>query len=210
LARKPESKPGTQFVYSNQGYTIAGVMVERAGGKTWEDLLRSMLFEPLGMTTAGFGAPASLGKVDQPWGHTKVLVLGRRPVPPGPQADNPLAISPAGAVHCSLGDLAKYAAFHMAGERGESKLLKAESFKKLHTVVEGNKDYALGWVVLKRPWANGRALMHNGSNTMFYVVVWMAPDKNCAVIVAANVGVSLGFKGCDEVAGNLINQYFGE
>jgi CubicO group peptidase (beta-lactamase class C family) len=209
LARKPEAKPGTKFIYSNQGYTIAGVMLEKATGKTWEDLLRSMLFEPLGMTTAGFGAPASVGKVDQPWGHSKKLLSAREPVPPGPNADNPLAISPAGAVHCSMGDLAKYAAFHMAGERGESKLLTDESFKKLHTAVADNDDYALGWIVLKRPWANGRALMHNGSNTMFYVVVWMAPDKNCAVIVASNIGVDEAFAGCDEAAGKLIKQYFG-
>ena len=210
LARKPEAKPGTKFIYSNQGYSIAGVMLEKATGKTWEDLLRAMLFEPLGMTTAGFGAPASVDKVDQPWGHTKTIFSGSEPVPPGPGADNPLAISPAGAVHCSMGDLAKYAAFHMAGERGESKLLKAESFKKLHTAVADNDDYALGWMVLKRAWANGRALMHNGSNTMFYVVVWMAPEKNCAVIVASNIGVDEAFEGCDEVAGKLIDQYFGK
>jgi CubicO group peptidase (beta-lactamase class C family) len=210
LARKAEAKPGTKFIYSNQGYTIAGVMLEKATGKTWEDLLRSMLFEPLGMTTAGFGAPASIDKVDQPWGHTKKMFSGSEPVPPGPRADNPLAISPAGAVHCSMGDLAKYAAFHMAGERGKSELLKAESFKKLHTAVADNDDYALGWKVLKRSWANGRALMHNGSNTMFYVVVWMAPEKNCAVIVASNIGVDAAFGGCDEVAGKLIDQYFGK
>ncbi len=210
LARKPESKPGTQFAYSNQGYAIAGVMLEKVSGRTWEDLLRSMLFEPLGMTRAGFGAPASPGKVDQPWGHASGLVSGPKPVPPGPRADNPLAISPAGAVHCSMGDLAKYAAFHMAGERGESRLLGAESFKKLHTVAAGNDDYALGWLVLQRPWAKGRALMHNGSNTMFYVVVWLAPEKNCAVVVATNVGSSKGFKGCDEAAGKLIRQHFGD
>ena len=95
----------------------------------------------------------------------------------------------------------------MAGERGESKLLKAESFKKLHTAVGGD-DYALGWVVLKRKWAGDRALMHNGSNTMFYVVVWMAPDRNCAVIVATNVGSDAAFEGCDEAAGKLIKQFF--
>jgi CubicO group peptidase (beta-lactamase class C family) len=208
LARKPEVKPGTKHIYSNQGYTIAGVVLEKAAGKTWEDLLRSMLFEPLGMSTAGFGAPASVDKVDQPWGHTKKIFSGREPVPPGPRADNPLAISPAGAVHCSLGDLAKYAAFHMAGERGKSKLLKAESFKKLHTAVADNDDYALGWMVRKRGWANGRALMHNGSNTMFYVVVWMAPEINCAVIVASNIGVGEAFAGCDEAAVKLIEQFF--
>jgi len=210
LARKPEAEPGSKFIYSNQGYTIAGVMLEKATGKTWEDLLRSMLFEPLAMTTAGLGAPASVDKVDQPWGHTKTLLSGVEAVPSGPGADNPVAISPAGAVHCSVGDLAKYAAFQMAGERGESKLLKAESFKKLHTAVADNHDYALGWMVLKRPWANGRALMHNGSNTMFYVIVWMAPEKNCAVIVASNIGVNEAFEGCDEVAGKLIEQYFGK
>jgi CubicO group peptidase (beta-lactamase class C family) len=206
LACEPEAKPGTKYIYSNQGYTIAGVMLEKAAGKTWEELLRSMLFEPLGMTTAGFGTPASPGKVDQPWGHT-ASTSGGEPVPPGPGADNPLAISPAGAVHCSVGDLAKYAAFHLAGERGESKLLKAESFKKLHAAISDNLNYALGWVAMKRGWAKGRELWHNGSNTMFYVVVWLAPDQNSAVIVATNIGGDAASKGCDEAAVKLISQF---
>lgn len=205
LARKPEAKPGTRHIYSNQGYAIAGVMLEKAAGKSWEELLRTMLFEPLGMTSAGFGAPATPGKVDQPWGHTKGLLRGMDSVPPGPKADNPPAIGPAGTVHCSLADLAKYAAFHLSGERGGSKLLNGESFKKLHTST--GDDYALGWVVLEREWAGGRALMHNGSNTMFYIVVWMAPEKDCAVIVATNVGVDPAAEGCDEAAGNLIRQF---
>ena len=207
LARKPETKPGTKKAYSNQGYAIAGVMLENATGEAWEDLMRSMLFEPLGMSTAGFGAPATVGEVDQPWGHSKKPLTGITPVPPGPRADNPPAIGPAGTVHCSLPDLAKYVMFHLSGEQGTSELLRAESFKKLHT--SAGDEYALGWSVLERPWAGGRALMHNGSNTMFYVVVWMAPDRNSAVIVATNAGGSnVSFYGCDEVAGNLIREHF--
>jgi len=38
----------------------------------------------------------------------------------------------------------------------------------------------------------------------------MAPEKNCAVIVASNAGAEEAFKGCDEVAGRLIEQYFGK
>ena len=205
LAEKPEAKPGAKHIYSNQGYAIAGVMLEKAAGKTWEELMRQMLFEPLGMNSAGFGAPGTPGEVDQPWGHTKGLFRGIKPIPPGPMADNPPAISPAGRVHCSLVDLARYAAAHMAGEQGDSELLNAESFKKLHT--SAGDDYALGWVVLQRPWAGGQALMHNGSNTMFYIVVWLAPKKNCAVIVATNVGVDAAFAGCDEAAGELIKQF---
>ena len=109
-------------------------------------------------------------------------------------------------MHCSLPDLAQYVTFHLSGEDIASDLLKPASFKKLHTPVGDN--YALGWVVLEREWAGGRALMHNGSNTMFYVVVWMAPERNCAVIVAANIGVDAAFAGCDEAAGKLIKQFF--
>jgi CubicO group peptidase (beta-lactamase class C family) len=205
LARKPEAKPGAKYIYSNQGYAIAGVMLEQAAQKPWEELMRAMLFEPLGMNSAGFGAPATPGNVDQPWGHTKGLLAGLEPVPPGPKADNPPAIGPAGTVHCSLPDLARYVAAHLAGEQGASRLLKPASFKKLHTPV--GDDYALGWVVLERKWAGGRALMHNGSNTMFYIVVWMAPERNCAVIVATNMGKE-AFAGCDEAAGKLIQQFF--
>ncbi len=199
LSRKPEADAGTKFIYSNQGYAIAGVMLERTSGKSWEDLMRTMLFEPLGMKSAGFGAPATPDKVDQPSGHTSKLFFGIKPVPPGPGADNPLAISPAGAVHCSMEDLAKYVSFHMAGERGQSKLLKAETFKKLHTPVAGG-DYALGWVVLERKWAHGRTLMHNGSNTMFYAVIWAAPNRDCAIVVATNIGSSKADDACDDAA----------
>jgi CubicO group peptidase (beta-lactamase class C family) len=207
LARKPEAKAGAKYIYSNQGYAIAGVMLEKAAGKTWEELMRTLLFEPLGMNSAGFGAPATPGEIDQPWGHTKGSFSGFESVPPGPRADNPAAIGPAGTVHCSLPDLARYVLFHLAGEQGDSDLLKAASFKKLHT--SAGDDYALGWIVLARKWAGGRALMHNGSNTMFYVVIWMAPERNGAVIVATNVGgMDAAFSGCNEAAEQLIQQFF--
>jgi CubicO group peptidase (beta-lactamase class C family) len=206
LGRRPEMKKDAKYIYSNAGYTVAGVMLERASGKTWEELMRTMLFEPLGMESAGFGPPASAGKVDQPWGHRKLLLGGLEPVPPGPMADNPLAISPAGAVHCSVRDLAKYAAFHLAGNRGAGKFLDSESFKKLHMPV-GDGDYSLGWVVVDREWARGKALTHIGSNTMFCVVAWLAPERNFALVVATNAGVDVALSGCDEAAGMLIKTF---
>jgi CubicO group peptidase (beta-lactamase class C family) len=139
-------------------------MLEQAAGKPWEELMRAMLFEPLGMHSAGFGAPATPGKVDQPWGHTKKPLSAPESVPPGPRADNPPAIGPAGTVHCSLPDLAQFIVFRLGGERGASELLNAESFTKLHT--SAGDDYALGWVVLERKWAGGRALMHNGYDVL--------------------------------------------
>jgi CubicO group peptidase (beta-lactamase class C family) len=201
----PVAAPGTRFIYSNAGYAMAGAMIERVAGKPWEDLIREMLFAPLEMGTAGFGAPAAPGQVDQPWGHPAGL-LGLKPVPPGPRADNPPAIAPAGTVHCSIGDLAKYAAFHLRGARGTARLLKAATFKKLHTPVAG-QDYALGWLAVPREWAGGLALTHTGSNTMFFAVIWLAPAKDFGVVVATNLGGRRAEQGCDKTAWTLIQDY---
>jgi hypothetical protein len=152
------------------------------------------------MDSAGFGPPGTKGQVDQPWGHTRKL-LATIPL----QEDNPPAIAPAGRVHCSLDDLARYAVFQMEGER-QGQLLKPETFRKLHTPPKG-EEYACGWICVDRGWAGGRALMHNGSNTMWYLVMWLAPQKDFAVIAATNTGVGDTFSGCDDVAAAMIHQW---
>jgi CubicO group peptidase (beta-lactamase class C family) len=161
----PAVPPGTEFLYSNAGYAIAGVMAERVTGEAWEDLMRRMLFEPLGMTSAGFGAPGDLSAIDEPRGHDAGW-FRTTPVEPGPQADNPPAIGPAGTVNCSLPDWAKFVRLHLRGERGETRLLKPETFVRLHAPPAGG-DYAMGWGV-RQDAKEGRVLLHAGSNTYWY------------------------------------------
>ena len=185
LEMKPTSEPGTQYEYSNLGFVVAGVMLETVGGKSWEELMQERVFEPLGMKSAGFGGAASRGKEDQPWGHRNK----KTPQPPGPGDDNPDVVGPAGTVHCSLPDLARYVQMHLNHETG-SVLEKKATFEILQTIAEGNDDYACGWVVTERPWANGPAIFHNGSNTMNYCVIWMAPARKFATIAVTNIGVN--------------------
>jgi len=201
LSEPPEAPPGTKMIYSNQGYAIAGAMLETISKVPFERLIAEKLFDPLRMKTAGFGVPGEIGKTAQPWGHTKRLNL-TVPV----QEDNPPAIAPAGRVHCSLDDLAKFVRLHLTNGKGVD-WLKPEDFTRLHTPPDGG-DYACGWVVVKRGWAgNGPALMHNGSNTMWYLVMWLAPEKNFAVIAATNFGGPEAAKACDDVAGAMIQKW---
>jgi CubicO group peptidase (beta-lactamase class C family) len=197
LAQPPATAPGTKMIYSNQGYTIVGAMLEKIAGKSWEDLITEKLFKPLHMDSAGIGPPGTIGKVDQPWGHTQKLLPT--------QNDNPPAIAPAGRVHCSLDDLARYAIFQMEGEQNGG-LLKAETFRKLHTPTDGG-DYACGWVIAKRDWAGGDAIWHNGSNTYWYVLMWLAPKKDFSVIVATNIYGTDATTGCNEVVGAMIRKW---
>ena len=118
------------------------------------------------------------------------------------QQDNPPAIGPAGTVHCSLDDVARYTIFHMRRTQAGG-LLKPETLAKLHTPPVGS-SYACGWIVVKRYWAGGNALMHNGSNTMWYMVMWLAPEKNFSVVVATNIAGPDAQQGCDAVAAAMI------
>jgi len=200
LRQPPEAAPGTKMIYSNQGYAIVGAMLDKLTGTPWETLITERLFKPLHMDSAGFGPPGTKGAVDQPWGHTLAMSI---PVPL--QVDNPPAIASAGRVHCSLDDLARFTIFHM--QRGRTGgLLKPETLSKLHTPAGGG-DYACGWLVLKRDWAGGNALMHNGSNTMWYVVMWLAPEKNFSVVVATNIAGPGAEQGCDEAAAAMIGKW---
>lgn len=197
LCHPPEADPGTKMIYSNQGYTIVGAMLERLTGTPWETLITEKLFKPLHMNSVGFGPPGTADKIDQPWGHVRKLSM-TIPI----QKDNPPASGPSGRVHCSLDDLARFTIFHMQHKQAGS-LLKSETLVKLHTPPKGG-DYACGWVVLKRDWADGTALMHNGTNTMWYVVMWLAPEKNFSVVVATNIAGSDAENGCDEAATEMI------
>lgn len=202
LAKEPATAPGTRFAYSNSGYVIAGTMCERVTGQAWEDLLREHLFGPLGMTTAGFGPPGRADTADQPWGH-ELSGLTWKALPPGAEADNPAVIGPAGTVHCSLGDWARYAAFHLRGARGEEGRPRPETFKKLRTDVHGD-EYAFGWLVVERAWAKGKTLAHDGSNTFWYATIWLAPQRNVAYLAATNLGTDKATSACHKVVDELI------
>jgi CubicO group peptidase (beta-lactamase class C family) len=202
LSEPPDSEPGGKFLYSNRSYAVAGAMAEKVADDSWENLMQKQVFQPLGMQSCGFGAMGTPGKIDQPWQHT-LVGKSHNAIEPGPQADNPPVIGPAGTVHCSIVDWGKFVTAHLRGEAGQPGILKPETFKRLHTSSFGG-DYAFGWMVIDRPWAGGRALTHAGSNTMNFAIVWMAPAKDFAVLVMTNQAGGETFNACDAAAAALI------
>jgi CubicO group peptidase (beta-lactamase class C family) len=203
LSRPPEAAPGTKFIYSNAGFSIAGAMAERALDTPYEELMRKYIFGPLDMKSAGFGAPGTMGKIDQPRGHH----ADGKPVEVGPGSDNPIAITPAGRVHCSLPDWAKYVTAHTLGEKdaddGGKHLLPAASFVKLHKPFsDDGSNYAMGWVASGK--SGERRLWHNGSNTMWYAEATIALDEGWAVLVGVNEGPEPGQKASTKATAALI------
>ena len=179
LAEKPAFPCGSEVLYSNLGYVIAGVVIEKKLNMTWEDAMRRHLFTPLKMKHASFGE----------------LYDG--------DSDNAPVLGPAGRVHCTLADWALFIADHLRGAQGKTGLLKPETYRELHSPVAG-KDAALGWFCAERGWGSGRVLTHNGCNTRHYSTAWLAPKKNMAFIVCTRQGDDVAAKACDEAVGALV------
>lgn len=200
LAKKPETKPGSTYAYSNLGYIIAGAIVEKVTGQPWEKAITEEVFKPLQMNSAGFGGTGMPGQIDQPWPHTDD---GQPTAENGPEMDNPPVMGPAGRVHCSIQDWAKFIQDQLRGARGEAALLKPESYQKLQTPPFGG-DYALGWIVVQRGWGGGTVLNHGGDNTMNFANVWVAPKRDFAILVCLNQSGDTAFQASDEAVGAMI------
>lgn len=157
----PQENVGT-FVYSNSSYVIAGVMLELIMGETWEDLIASELLDELEMHDTGFGAPTG----NQPWGHRHTGNSWEAKDPNSIFSDNPRALGPAGTIHTTLLDMAKYANFHL----GHTTLVSQEILDVLHTEVN-NSGYALGWNVSEH------GIFHSGSNANWFAQLYINIDE---------------------------------
>ena len=197
LCREPRTTPGSTFEYSNMGYVTAGAILEKLTQTSFETLLSDEVFTPLDLTSAGFGAAGTPGKIDEPYGH------GPEPVGPGPDADNLPFFAPSGTVHMSVTDFARHAAFHLTGT---PKLVTQETLELLHTPVLD--DYAFGWKIVERSWAKGKALTHQGSNTLNFASVWIAPALDFAAVGVCNLGTEEGFIAADAAIGVSLDYYF--
>ncbi|MCM8531277.1 MAG: beta-lactamase family protein [Lentisphaeraceae bacterium] len=200
LSQKPAYKPGKKFIYSNSGVAIAGMMLEKASGMSWEELLKEKIGKPLNMSTLGFGDMATPGQVDQPYSH---IFKKNKPVYIDPRfkSDNPAAIAPAGTVHCSIKDFANFTTVY-ALSGGD--FLSQSSFKKITSPIKNS--FVLGFVVAQRKWG-GEVLTHTGSNTQNFAVMWISPKRKFSVVVTTNIDSDKARKATDLVCAELIKKF---
>jgi CubicO group peptidase (beta-lactamase class C family) len=166
-----------QTSYSNAGYVVVGAMIETIMGQPWETLIAHHLFAPLRLASAGFGPPATMGKVDQPWGHVRGPDGRLRPEMPPLKVDLPTFTGPAGLVHINLSDLLTYLKAH---RDHPTAFLREASWRVLQTP-PFRPGYALGWGVDPTG-----VLTHTGSNGAWWAVVTVDRKAGLAFAYAQN------------------------
>ncbi len=183
LASLVVAEPGEQFEYSNEGFALAGAIVERVSGQGYEAFLREHLFLPIGMADTGYQAPAwpltrlPIGyRADgQVWGRT--YKNGWLPDGPG------WYLRANGGIHASLDDLYRW---HLALE--SSKVLSADARTKYLTGYvpsAGGERYAYGWGV-QTSRRGGTVVTHNGGNGFFFTDFRRYVDEGVVIIAMSN------------------------
>jgi CubicO group peptidase (beta-lactamase class C family) len=185
LQQPPFGTRGT-FAYNNVGYVVAGAMLERALGTSFEAAVASQIFAPLGMTDAAWGPQAPAGSTTQPAAH-RLQANGSWSVLEG--YDLPPVFNSSGTMHMSLASWARFVRETLRVEAGTSTLVPAAVARQTTSpvvTVNPTTSYGMGWSVSTRTWANGKVLFHDGTNLGNVSLAFLAPTRGVAFLVTAN------------------------
>ena len=186
MAAPLQFSPGTDYGYSNTGYSLLGMIVERISGQNYEAFLREGLLLPTGLIETGYILPnwdrdrmAKGYRNGEPWGE----VYKRGWIEDGPNWH----LRANGGLHTTVDDMSKWLRTVQGGG-----VLDEDVVKRWTTgyVSENNgySDYGYGWVVYNHDkW--GKVITHSGSNRIFEAdFVWL-PEKDLFFYIQGNTSM---------------------
>lgn len=181
LARsKPTAPVGEKFQYFNQNYTTLGLLVEQTSGLTFDEYMRTHIFEPLDMQHT-FTNRETAERAGLAQGHNVFFGI---PIPrPQPHLGYDL---PAGFIISSARDMANYMIAQLNGGLYQGvQLVSKSSLSTMHQPPEnvvGN--YAMGWEVHE---IQGQmAVRHDGTLETFFTRVILLPESELGITILAN------------------------
>lgn len=178
-AHKPlDFEPGTKWQYSNTNYVIAGLIVEKAGGKPLYDVLQERILRPLNMSSARNTDIRKLGH-DDPQGYFRYALGPLRPA----VYEGPGWMYAAGELAMTAADLAKWDISLM-----NESILKPASYLAMETenVLQNGVGTRYGFGMTVNGLRGHRVLEHSGEVSGFTAENIVLPDDKFAVAVLTN------------------------
>jgi len=165
------------FIYSNAGYTLATLMLEKVTGKSWEQLVDKVFNKDLNLNVK-LSWPENQKHKDT-WGHS---FENGRFIPVPSTIDYHLDFTePAGDINIKLKDYIKFIQLNIQGLIGKDNYLKSNTYKFIH---KGIPNYSLGWYNI---YENGKELsVHSGTAGTYYSLVHIDRINHKAYIIFAN------------------------
>lgn len=188
---RPSKELREVFQYNNLMFMTAGVLANRVGGASWENLVRQKVFQPLGMSQSNFSVNDSQKTDDFAFPYTAVKdELKQIPF------RNIDEIGPAGSINSSVEDMIKYVQFHIdKGKVGDKQVLSEANAVQMQSpqmVVSGaspfeelgHVSYGLGLMI--GSYRGHKTVEHGGGIDGFISLLSFMPQKKVGMIVLTN------------------------
>jgi CubicO group peptidase (beta-lactamase class C family) len=204
--REQVSPVGVHFSYNNAGFSLAGYIIEKVTGKSYQEAVRELVIEPLGLESVCFDPGDAMTyrfavghqedgndvKVARPWAL-------------------PRSLYPVGAIICHVKDLLRYARFHLGDgetEEGE-RLLSPKSMVQMQSPqvsIWGEKQMmGLSWFIDQV--SDTHQISHGGGTKGQITLLVLVPEHDFAVAVFTNA--DLGGHVTRAVSREIMKQYLG-
>ena len=167
--------PGTRFQYSGEGYVFLGRAIEAITGRPLAEAIRTLVFDPLGMTRSSFIWETRFEN-DAAVGHGRFGEARKRTRPPVARAPSSLQTT-----------ASDYARFLQAMLNGAGLLPQSWQLMQTPAVdVSPGVSWGLGWAIEKD--STGNTLAHHGDNSDsgFTAFTLVSVERQCGLAYFAN------------------------
>ena len=196
---KPTWSMRSRFGYQNIMYLAAGQSAAHVAGMSWDDLVRTRIFAPLGMTETNTSTRDLQGKSNVSTPHSDVD--DTLMIVPWHNIDN---IGPAGSINSNVSDMIKWVRFQLAqGKVGAKSLVSPSAIGETHTaqmIIPVGADarqvnpfthleaYGMGWFLQDY---RGRELdQHGGNIDGMSAMVAIMPEEKIGLVILTNANGS--------------------
>ena len=194
-----QTRPGEIWAYCNSGFQLAGTVIARILGTTFDAAMEERVFRPADLTGTGFAAHDTFG-----WpcaiGHVQTAPDGDEHVVTGQYY--PRNRRPAGGVISTATDLLRFARLHMSeGEIDGRRVLSPAAAREMQTAqTRGggwDNSWGVGWDL--QPVGDTITVSHGGSISGFESLLRLVPEQQTAFVVLTNSGRgSAAYPGIDK------------
>jgi CubicO group peptidase (beta-lactamase class C family) len=184
----------THWQYQNLMYMTAGYLAGKVAGTSWEDLVRTRIFQPLGMKTANFSVDESQTAPDFALPYNEKDGEIKRM-----EFRNITEVGPAGSINASVNEMAQWVLLQLnKGKRGDQQIISEANMRQLHSPQMVIADplwnelfgadmvsYGLGWFL--HPYRGDTVIQHGGNIDGFSALVSFIPSQNMGIVTLTNL-----------------------
>jgi CubicO group peptidase (beta-lactamase class C family) len=197
---------GEVFSYSNLGYSLLGLIVEKVSGKDFADYEQKTIFEPLGMNSSSFLIE---DRFADRYAHSPVG---------GKESGIPyIRDMPAGSLNVSVDDMGRFLSAVIAQGSGvKGGILdpetQAEMWKQQNTGCALDGDFSIGlcyWIMSVRALPGERLVGHGGDLNNYHALLIVDPARKLGLFVMVNSAKGLGSISLEGIASEALRDFGG-